>query len=500
MKKLLSLILALIMAASLAATAVSAEILYEDDFEGDDFNWDFWGGIGKFVVENGKMSGWEDAKIGQSRYNWVVGKEGITTTSEWPCQKEFTEWIDINVDEGGIGDTYAAGFWIQDGGDADRGWAADRTVYSILYVAQDGPEGGPYEYSFVEFHSDSPMKDKRKEKPWGDHVYGRLYLPEYIQYDLKGNPYSGFNIEGDPVRIGVRFGKGNVTAYANGKIVGSFDYETIGTLYTPLLVQNGNNYVEFDNYALASYDHDVKKATRLDSYELYEGKVNVADAEGNVVYTIDAAEDDELSVTAPPVVGSKFVKWDSIAIGGEKITDFEKAELLYGIELGDLNEATFTMTMPDADVTLTAVYEASGAPIQTYTVTVNGAVYAGDVAVGEEVSVTAPDQSGSTFSSWTVVSGGITVADLTAKTITFTMPASNVELTANYTSGSAVIPGDANGDGKLNSRDVMLVMKAALPGFQPTGKYVAEAADMNGDGKINSRDIIAVMKAILAQE
>ena len=421
MKKILSLILALIMTASFAATAISAEILYEDDFEGDDFNWDFWDGIGKFVVENGKMSGWEDAKIGQSRYIWEDGKAGITTTSDWPCQREFTEWIDINVDEGGIGDQYSSGFWIQDGGDADRGWAADRTIYSVLYFAQDGEEGGPYEYAFVQLQSDSQMKDKRKEKPWGDHVYGRLYLPEYIQYDLKGNPVSGFNLEGDPVRIGVRFGKGNITAYANGKIVGSFDYETIGTLYTPLLVQNWNNYVEFDNYALGTYDHNVKKATRLDSYELYEGKVTVVDAAGNVVGTVDAAEDDELEITAPEVSGKTFAGWTAVAINGEVVTDFEKAELLYGIELGELTAEKFAITMPDCDVTLTASYEDGGS--------------------------------------------------------------------------SSVIPGDANGDGKLNSRDVILVMKAALPGFG--GTIVMEAADLNHDGKLNSRDVILVMKEML---
>ena len=60
--------------------------------------------------------------------------------------------------------------------------------------------------------------------------------------------------------------------------------------------------------------------------------------------------------------------------------------------------------------------------------------------------------------------------------------------------------GDANGDGNLNSRDVILVMKAALPGFEPPAGYSARAADMNGDGKINSRDVIAVMKAVLAND
>ena len=66
--------------------------------------------------------------------------------------------------------------------------------------------------------------------------------------------------------------------------------------------------------------------------------------------------------------------------------------------------------------------------------------------------------------------------------------------------GPSVKKGDANGDGKLNSRDVVLVMKAALPGFNPpTSGWNFEAADFDGNGKINSRDVIAIMKAVLTQ-
>ena len=58
--------------------------------------------------------------------------------------------------------------------------------------------------------------------------------------------------------------------------------------------------------------------------------------------------------------------------------------------------------------------------------------------------------------------------------------------------------GDVNGDGSTNARDVILVMRAALPGFRAPDDYVAEASDIDGDGFINARDVIAVMKAALA--
>ena len=60
------------------------------------------------------------------------------------------------------------------------------------------------------------------------------------------------------------------------------------------------------------------------------------------------------------------------------------------------------------------------------------------------------------------------------------------------------IPGDLNRDGKLNSRDIVAVMKLAIPGAAITPEQLA-AADLNGDGKLNSRDVIAVMKLVLAQ-
>ena len=58
-----------------------------------------------------------------------------------------------------------------------------------------------------------------------------------------------------------------------------------------------------------------------------------------------------------------------------------------------------------------------------------------------------------------------------------------------------VMVGDINGDGKLNSRDVLALMKLALS----TNPEVTETSDLNGDGKINSRDVIALMKLVLTQ-
>ena len=426
MKKLLSLILALLMLASAASVAVLAgtyydegTILYEDDFE-DGKDESFWDGTGKFEFEEGTMNGFDDAKIGQSRYNWVEGKEGITTTDEWPCQKEFTDWIDVKVDESGISDHFCAGFWLQDGANADRGYETERTVYSVLYYALADAESDNPRTSFVQLSSNTERKEKENPNGWPgsdypNHIYGELTIP--------GDPY--FNINGDPIKLGVRFGHGNITAYANGMIVGSYDFETIGLLYTPILVQNWGCYVEFDNYGLGTYEHNVKAMTRPADYALYEGKVTVMDGE-NVAGEISAAEDDALKIEAPKVEGRKFVKWTGVSVGGVEITDKnrDKIALLYGIDIGSLEDEKFEITMPDVDIVLTAEHE-------DY----------------EEPPVT-------------------------------------------------VVPGNANGDEKLNAKDVTAIMKY-LVGIVVKG-FDEKAADFDGNGKINAKDVTGLMKKLVA--
>ena len=73
-------------------------------------------------------------------------------------------------------------------------------------------------------------------------------------------------------------------------------------------------------------------------------------------------------------------------------------------------------------------------------------------------------------------------------------PLLNAEIVFNFTE-PAVKPGDLTGDGKINSRDVIALMKLVLT----PGAEVTAANDLNSDGKLNSRDVIALMKLVLAQ-
>lgn len=56
-------------------------------------------------------------------------------------------------------------------------------------------------------------------------------------------------------------------------------------------------------------------------------------------------------------------------------------------------------------------------------------------------------------------------------------------------------PGDADGNGKVNAKDIIAVMRHML-GNTPEN-FIEEAADMDGNDKINAKDIIAIMRTML---
>jgi uncharacterized repeat protein (TIGR02543 family) len=88
-----------------------------------------------------------------------------------------------------------------------------------------------------------------------------------------------------------------------------------------------------------------------------------------------------------------------------------------------------------------------GEPVAFYNVTVSGSYAAttgaGSYLTGTSVVVNAGSRDGYTFSGWTVNEGGITLSNSAAAT--FTMPARNVVLTANWTSASTGDGGSGGG-------------------------------------------------------
>ncbi len=120
-------------------------------------------------------------------------------------------------------------------------------------------------------------------------------------------------------------------------------------------------------------------------------------------------EGDEIFVSADEQIGSTFTGWtaENYQISGEEIS-----------------ASSFTVVMPNHDVTISAIYEGN-----YYSLTVNGADGTGLYAYNESIALQADDIE--LFEQWTIDNGTLDISDeaLTSSTLSFIMPAEDVVVT-----------------------------------------------------------------------
>ncbi|MDR1808918.1 MAG: leucine-rich repeat protein [Prevotella sp.] len=98
-----------------------------------------------------------------------------------------------------------------------------------------------------------------------------------------------------------------------------------------------------------------------------------------------------------------------------------------GLVIANPNAVSTSFTMVDAEVEIEAVYKAS------YMVNISGGTTPElEYFEGDVVTITAANRQGQTFVNWTTTTPGVVFADATAKVTTFVMPASEVEVKANF--------------------------------------------------------------------
>ena len=137
-------------------------------------------------------------------------------------------------------------------------------------------------------------------------------------------------------------------------------------------------------------------------------KYTVTMGEKNTEYAVDA----DVSITAPEKDGYTFTGWEVTGLPADVDTTSE----------------TITFKMPANNVTLTPQYTENAPKKYTVTMGEKNTEY----AVDADVSITAPEKDGYTFTGWEVT-GLPADVDTTSETITFKMPANNVTLTPQYT-------------------------------------------------------------------
>lgn len=155
----------------------------------------------------------------------------------------------------------------------------------------------------------------------------------------------------------------------------------------------------------------------------------------------------EISITAEaPSSDQAFDKWIS-SNGGA---------------FAEETESTTTFTMPAHAVTVTATYKDKVVTPDTYTVTISGggsgASGSGSYEEGATVTINAGNRSNYSFNGWTS-SQAVTFAEASAASTSFTMPADDITVTANWTyngggssggGGGSISPTVPAADGAVN--------------------------------------------------
>ncbi len=147
--------------------------------------------------------------------------------------------------------------------------------------------------------------------------------------------------------------------------------------------------------------------------------------------------DENVTVTAPEKDGYTFTGWEVTGLPADV----------------DTTKATISFKMPANNVTLKPQYEKN-----TYTLTVNGKPE--QRTVGEEVTLTARKPEGMTFKKWEIKKGlAADAVDINSETITFTMPANDVEISAIYNKVPTPDPDPETKTHKLNVLSAQIFLK-----------------------------------------
>ena len=205
-----------------------------------------------------------------------------------------------------------------------------------------------------------------------------------------------------------------------------------------------------------------------ETYELKVTDAKVTLKDGGAVADLTAVPvDTELKVTAPEKDGYTFAGWEKDGLPAD----------------ANIDGATITFKMPANNVTLTPQYEKN-----TYTLTVDGVDE--PRVFDENVTVTAPEKEGFTFTGWKV-DGVPEGTDTTKATITFKMPANKVTLKPQYKKNTYTLTVDGKGEQRTFDEEVT-VTAPKKDGYTFTGW---EKEGLPADAKIDGANITFKMPA-----
>ena len=201
----------------------------------------------------------------------------------------------------------------------------------------------------------------------------------------------------------------------------------------------------FTGWEVAGLPADVDTTKATISFKMPANKVTLTPQYEKNTYTLTVDGVDEqrdfeenVTVTAQPVEGKTFTGWEVTGLPADV----------------DTTKVTISFKMPANNVTLTPQYEKN-----TYTLTVDGK--AEKRTFGEEVTLIAREpEEGKTFSYWEIKKGlAADAVDINSETITFTMPANDVEISAIYNKVPTPDPNPETKTHKLEVKNAQIFLK-----------------------------------------
>ena len=224
-----------------------------------------------------------------------------------------------------------------------------------------------------------------------------------------------------------------VTTTGTGYTVALYDwYHSKDLMGTFTEFEGGNTYhvqVKFTPESGYVFADDVTATINGKAADLRLSNSNT----GAKIFDLEFAQlpvpEYDISVTNGTASASKAVAGTTVTLTADTAPAgkvFDKW-IVTGATVADVTSASTTFTMPENDVTAQATYKD-----KTYNVAVtNGTASVSEAAAGTTVTLTADTApAGKVFDKWVV--SGVTVADSSNATTTFTMPQNDVTAQATY--------------------------------------------------------------------
>ena len=265
-------------------------------------------------------------------------------------------------------------------------------------------------------------------------------------------------------------------------------FENLHSIKTQLCYLNGSFYAITHDGKLVRYDHHTDQITVLRTLDFtWPAGVNRFWV-GNFSSLVSFSE--LLYYNSP----NEIYQYDPETNTSELFAENTGDDPLYGLRVIDHQLYVIRTDSPN-NGNIEPDY-ISDLPIPTYDITIDDAITGGIVtadkksaAEGEIVTLTVTPDNNADLVAVTV---NRTRIELTDGVYSFTMPASDVTVSAEFERNTEWRCGDVDRDGEITIIDATAIQRVLVN--LPTSVYDAEAADFDGDGEVSILDATAIQR------